>query len=344
MPACANKLLAETACLEVRLHRALRLVDSHVHLSGIENIENLNAIREHIGAERMGIACIYGPNSANSNAAAFAAKAAFPDRFYVFAALDHSAHSSGGRIASPPLDEQVDMLIRTGADGIKLLETKPDRRTALGIPIDSNYFEPFFALVERLGIPLLWHAADPPEFWDAELTPGWARDHGWGYDHTFVPYEQILGEVENVLDRHPRLRVIFAHFLFLSADLARAEALLDRFDGVHFDLAPGIELFYNLSRSVPASRDFFIRHADRIIFGTDIFGSLTPERAAHRAGIVRCFLETAGEFRVPEGADDILGPPEGGIIRGLDLPQDALDRICALNFERLAGPVPRPLA
>jgi len=315
----------------------MRLIDCHVHLGGVGNIENLNAIREHIGAERMGIACIYGREQANSNQAAFAAKAAFPDRFYVFAALDHSAHFSGGKVASPPLDEQVDRLIRAGADGIKLLETKPDRRKALGIAMDSDYFEPFFARVEELGVPLLWHVADPPEFWHADLTPKWAADHGWGYDETFPPYEQILGEVGNVLDRHPRLRVIFAHFLFLSGDLVRAGALLDRFAGVHLDLAPGIELYYNLSRDVAASREFFVRYADRIIFGSDIFGSLTLERAAHRAGIVRRFLETADEFRVPKGADEILGPPEDGIIRGLDLPKDALERICAVNFERLVG-------
>jgi hypothetical protein len=32
------------------------------------------------------------------------------------------------------------------------------------------------------------------------------------------------------------------------------------------DLAPGVEMLYNLSRDVEASRRFFCAHADRIVF------------------------------------------------------------------------------
>jgi len=309
----------------------MRLIDSHVHLFSRDNIENLNAVREHIGAERMVIVCCVDA-AEQENSAAFAAKARYPGRFHVFAALDHSGHRS--------LVDQVDMLIRAGADGIKLLETKPDSRKALGIAADTDYFEPFFARVEQLGIPLIWHAADPPEFWQAELTPKWAADRGWAYDETFPSYEQILGEVEHVLERHPKLQVVFAHFLFLSADLPRAARLLNRYEGVRFDIAPGIELCYNLSRDVGRAREFFIEYADRIIFGTDIWDALTLEQAAHRAGILVRFLKTADEFRVPEGADELLGPPEEGIIHGLDLPEDALAKIFAANIERLLERAP----
>jgi predicted TIM-barrel fold metal-dependent hydrolase len=316
-----------------------RIIDGHVHLSSVENITKLNAIREFVGASRMAIACLhYDPGS---NPAAFSAKSAYPDRFYVFAALKHSAGSnSNAEERVPPLDEQLARLIDQGADGVKILETKPDSRKALGIAIDSDYFEPFFTVAEKLGFPILWHAADPPEFWDPTLTPKWAADEGWGYDTTFPSYDQILGEVENVLARHPNLVVIFAHFLFLSHDLSRAASLFDRYQNVSFDLAPGVELLYNLSKNSSRSRDFFITYASRIVFGTDIYDELTPQQAAHRAGIVRRFLETADEFRVPEGADKLLGPPEDGLIRGLNLPSEVLEMIYWSNFERIVGPKP----
>ncbi len=320
-----------------------KLIDSHVHLRRAERAASLAAICRHIGAERMGIVCLH--YDSNSNAAAFAAKAAFPDRFYVFAALDHSARSSGSTegFSALPLDEQVRVLIDRGADGIKLLETKPDSRKALGIPADSDYFEPFFAYAEQTGVPIVWHAADPPEFWVPRLTPKWAAQKGWGYDETFPSYEEILAEVENVLSRHPGLMVTFAHFMFLSNDLPRAAGLLDRYANVHFDLAPGIELLYNLSRNPNESRDFFLTYSRRIIFGTDIEDCLNLEQAAHRAGIVKRFLETGDEFHVPEGADELLGQPEDGIIRGLHLPADVLEMIYHTNFERIVGEHPRPL-
>jgi predicted TIM-barrel fold metal-dependent hydrolase len=209
--------------------------------------------------------------------------------------------------------------------------------------VDSDYFAEFFATVEDMGMPLVWHVADPEEFWVPELTPSWARERGWGYDDSFVPKEQFYAEVGNVLNRHPRLQVIFAHFYFLSAQLDRAEALLKAHPGVHLDLAPGIELLYNLSKDVDRTRDFFERYADRIVFGTDISGDQTPEQAGLRSGIVTRWLQTDETYRVPEGADFLLGPPEDGIIHGLSLSPQAQERILGGNFLRLTGGAPRPL-
>jgi len=322
---------------------ASRILDCHVHLRDLSGIQDLEEIRRRVGADRMNIVCVFGRENVNANPAAFVAKAEYPDRFYVFGGLDHSAHFSSGKIAAPSLAEQVDRLIALGADGIKMLENKPTHRKLLDIPVDGPYFEEYFARLEETGFPVLWHVCDPEEFWDPERTPGWAKERGWGYDDTFAPKEQLYAEVENVLERHPRLRIFFAHFYFLSADLRRAASLLDRFENVHLDLAPGIELLYNMSKDPSAVRDFFVRYSDRILFGTDISSDQPVEEARIRAGIVTRWLETEDEYRVPEGADFLLGPPEDGVMRGLRLPEDTLAKIYRLNFERLAGSKPRPL-
>lgn len=319
------------------------MIDSHVHLRWSGDIENLDKLRESVDAERMSIASVADRRDVNDNPALYAAKAAFPDRFYVFPALDHTSYFSSGAIATPSLVEQIDRMIEVGADGLKLIESKPTHRKMVDIPIDGEHYEGMFSQVEEAGLPILWHVADPEEFWHPELTPGWASAKGWGYDSTWPPKEGFYAEVSAVLKRHPRLRVIFAHFYFLSSDLPRAAALLDEYEGVHLDLAPGIEMLYNLSKNSDRARDFFTKHSERIVFGTDIEAGHTIEQAQIRSGIVKRWLESDDEYRLPEGADYTLGPPEDGFIRGMKLPEDALASIYSTNFERLAGPKPRSL-
>jgi len=318
------------------------MIDSHTHLWKPEDVEGLNAIREAIGAERMGVASVADQRTVNDNPVLFAAKAQFPTRFHTFLGLDHAAHFSSGAISTPSLNEQVDRMIALGADGMKLIETKPTHRKTVDIPIDSEYYEPAFSRAEEAGLPILWHVADPEEFWDRDLIPGWAKEAGWAYDESFVLKEQLYTEVENVLIRHPGLRVIFAHFYFLSADLPRASALFDRFPKAHFDLAPGVEMLYNMSRDPASAREFFVRHADRIIFGTDSMGDQKLDEAKSRAKMVTRWLESEDEFGVDAGADALLGESDEGIIRGMRLPDDVLARIYAGSFERLVGPAPKP--
>ncbi len=320
-----------------------RIIDCHVHLRDLETIPSLEAIRRHTATDAMSIVCEFDRDQVNDNPPALVAKASSPSSYYVFAGLDHSTHFSSGSVHAPPFEDQVDNLIALGADGVKLIETKPTCRKRIDIPADSDYFEGFFRRVEGTGFPVLWHVADPEEFWDPDLTPAWARSRGWGYDETFVAKETLYSEVERVLARHPRINVIFAHFFFLSADLDRASALFDAYPGVHFDLAPGIELLYNMSRDVPRTREFFETYSSRILYGTDISSGQTPEAAMHRAGIVRRWLESAEEYRVPDGSDFLLGPAEDGLMRGLALSDGALDAIFIGNFARLAGDRPKRL-
>ena len=136
---------------------------------------------------------------------------------------------------------------------------------------------------------------------------------------------------------------MFSHFYFLSADLPRAAAFLDSYEGVCLDLAPGIEMLYNMSRDPDAARDFFIKYSHRIVFGTDIEAGATEQEAIIRAGVVTQWLETDDEYCVPLDADYTLGPPEDGVIRGMKLPKDCLENIYTLNFQRIVGDQPKSL-
>lgn len=318
-----------------------RIIDCHVHLRNVASVGRMMEIADLVGLEKLGIVCTINRETVNASPPALACKARNPERVYAFCGLDHSNRFSDAE--TPSLAEQVDRLIELGADGIKMIEGKPTTRKYLDVPVDDPYFADYFALVEEKRFPILWHVNDPEEFWDPEQTPDWARERGWGYDETDVQKEELYAEVERVLERHPRLVIIFAHFYFLSADLPRASGLLERYAGVHLDLAPGIEFLYNMSRDVAQAREFFVEHADRIVFGTDIGSASADAQAVARAGIVTRWLETSDEYRVPPEVDFLLGKPEDGVMRGLSLPRDVLEKICRTNYERVAGARPRPL-
>lgn len=326
-----------------RLNEETDMIDSHVHLRWPNDIENLNMLRESIKAQAMCIVSVIGRDDINDNPALFAAKAAFPNSIYIFPALNHAGSFSGGKVKPAPLDQQIDELVAVGADGLKMIESKPTHRKLVDIPVDDTYYEKMFTKMEEIGLPITWHVADPEEFWYPEKTPSWASGRGWGYDQSWPSKESFYIEVDSVLRQHPKLKVMLSHFYFLSSDLESAAALLDSYEGVCLDLAPGIEMLYNMSRNPDIARDFFIKYSHRIVFGTDIEAGATEQEAIIRAGIVTRWLETEDEYRVPPDADYTLGPPEDGVIRGMRLPDGCLENIYSLNFERIVGNRPNKL-
>ena len=320
-----------------------RVTDCHAHMFKLDSAEKMKHILRQVGLARMNLLSIVNPRTGGGNGEALCAKALDDGAFYCFGGLNHAGCASGGEVSDPPLAEQVDQLLAAGCDGVKVIGGKPSHRKQVPHAIDGEYYAGFFARCEELSAPLLWHVADPEEFWDADLLPGWAARRDWGYDETDVPKEQLYTEVAAVLARHPNLRVIFAHFYFLSADLPRATTFLTAHPNVSIDLAPGVEFLYNLSRTLDEAREFFVAQQERIIFGTDIADSNSPVEAGTRAELVRRFLETDDTFTVPTEADDLLAPGGPTEIHGLDLPAEVLANIYAGNFEALCGAEPKPL-
>jgi hypothetical protein len=321
---------------------ALPLVNAHTHMrSALNSLLNLADIMEGCGFEALCVACISAtrPERLPTNALALLMKAMYPQRVYWFPGLHYDMVDVG--YASLPVSEQMAQCVALGADGIKLIEGKPTARRQIGLPLDGEHYEPVYAVGERLGLPILMHVADPEELWDRDALPEWARQREWFYgDGTFPTKEGLYAEVEHILERHPQLKLTLAHFFFLSGDMERAAAILDRWPSVSFDITPGGEMYTRFSQAPAAWRDFFNAYSTRLLFGTDTAGDAEypdPEGLARVQGQVadmRRFLETGEIF---EG----LGR---GQLHGLELPDSTLAPIYAGNFRRLAGPEPRRLA
>ena len=162
------------------------------------------------------------------------------------------------------------------------------------------------------------------------------------------PQEEYFRQAEAVLAAHPRLRINFAHFMFMGPQLRRLDGLLRRYPEMRVDLAMGHEYVYYLSDDIPAARAFFIQWQDRILYGTDISDSNSVTLARAKAEQVCLFLEHDGAFPSPYAL--ALGKPEmagsnGRVeLQGMNLPIDALPKILGGNVVTWLGPAPRPLA
>ncbi len=328
------------------------VVDGHIHFPHLELMDDVLAVMETTRLARANLVSVLDLQTINQNPALIHFKAHHPDRVSICGALDYTQVWADIAHAPEVLANQVATLKAIGFDGLKLIEGKPMVRKLLGIPFDGPQYAGLWAALEEQGFPVVFHVADPEEFWDAEHCPDWARAQGWFYgDGTYPLKEDLYAEVDRVLERHPGLKIMFAHFYFLSADLTRAGEFLDAHPHVCFDLTPGVEIYLNSARNLDAAHDFFVKYQDRLGYGTDIGASaiqsdpsqrLDRAESLGRAWVVRRFLEADEPFAAPEGMRHSLGMDSEGF-HGIALPPDVLEKIYRLNFERLFGPAPAPL-
>jgi hypothetical protein len=286
------------------------IIDCHVHFGGVGLYEKMLSDQRRTGADAFNIVVVPRLSEADDPARLACAlwfKRRHPDRVYVFGGLDYSGmFDRGRREPDVSLVDQLQRLMAIGCDGLKMLCGKPDVRKAIGQPLDGPLSEPLLRRLEETRFPVLWHIGDPPEFWDPDAVPLWAKQQKWWYDCSFPAKQQIDREALSAFRRHPGLNLILPHFFFMSDDLAAAGRFLDEFPGFCLDLAPGVEMYHNFTRRRDEAREFFIRHAGRILYGTDISHGRHCT-GPKRGWMVRHWLETDDEFEVP---DDPLMTPD----------------------------------
>lgn len=226
-----------------------------------------------------------------------------------------------------PFETQAKALIEMGCDGIKMMYA-PNTRKRLGYGIDDARYDKMFTYLEDNGIPAVIHVNDPEEFWiPRELTES-EKERGWGFfTGGFLSKQEIYDETFRMLDQHPRLRVTFAHFFFLSNCRGEAERVMETYPNVCFDLTPGWEMFLGFSKDIDGWKAFFEKYADRIFFGTD--SNNTKTFNAELNLMVRMTTAEQGEFMLP--AYRVVP------VKGLGLGEETLDRIYRENYARFVG-------
>ena len=324
------------------------ITDAHVHCSPEISPSELAAFLTETGTDRAVIQAVSHSKRISLIPIALEMKRLFPERFWVFGAPDRTAYYTAGDNLGIAQRDFIKNAVSLGMDGVKLLEGKPQMRKALPIPdFDSSCWEPFWEYIEEEQLPVMWHVNDPETNWGKGASP-WLIKQGWAYDESFINNEEQYRQVLEVMRRHPDMRVIFAHFFFMSAQLDRLSGILDSYGNVMVDLTPGIEMYENFSLKPSDTAQFFEKYQDRICYGTDIGGRciLTNEGQAfnrkeclRRPEIVREFL-TGEEERVISSDGDFLIDRSPFLMKPLGLKGERLEKIMNGNIERQIGHTP----
>lgn len=309
----------------------IKIIDAHLHIRKLdENFAPLYRLARRLNYDKLAVLSTQCAGNLLQNLCCALCKITHPDMTYAFGGFDYKT----GR----DFLTQAKNLMAMGFDGIKMLEGKPTVRKTLGMALNDAAYDDFYSYAEKTGLPVLFHVADPPEFWDRKKVPGWALERGWFYDEGHEPFERYYDEVGDMLDRHPGLYAIFAHFYFLSGDPGLVQKFLDTHPSVSIDVTAGIEMYENFSKDPAFWREFFIKNQNRIIFGTDSSDS------------------TGADDGVPEGKVDLDGYAAmeieflrcdkeieifGKRLHGMGLPEEAQRRIFARNYQALAGETPK---
>jgi predicted TIM-barrel fold metal-dependent hydrolase len=270
---------------------------------------------------------------------------AHPQRFLSFTEPWYSRATERGYAAFQA--DQIHAAHAAGARGLKVLKTlglylRDGGARGRLVAVDDRRFDPMWETCAALRLPVGIHVADPIAFFrpiDAsnerfeELYhhPDWSF-HG----RDFPRFQTLLAARDRLFARHRDTTWIAYHVGHQAEDLEAVGRMLDRFPNVYVDLAARIS---ELGRQPRASRAFFERYQDRILFGTDAVpnGHDTPQQifGERLYEIYYRFLETEDEYFDYAPAPV---PPQGRWrIYGIGLPDGILKKVYWDNAARLLG-------
>ena len=253
-----------------------------------------------------------------------------PHRFYHMGGVDWAKWEEKGddfgKWAAKHLEEQVKM----GASGIKIWKNLGlhvrDQNKKL-IKVDDPRLDPIFEAAASLGVPVYMHISDPVAFFDPldRFNERW-EELNMRPDRSFVgpqfpSFEEVIEQFANRIRRHKKTVFVGCHVAGYAENLAWVSALLDECPHFNIDISGRIG---ELGRQPYTTRKFFLKHSNRIIFGTDRLPNLEWYRIYAR------FLETDDEYF---NYFPVFPPKQGRwFIYGIYLPDDVLKKIYSENI------------
>jgi hypothetical protein len=320
-----------------------QIVDAHLHVhpasapylldlmetNGIGSVVNLGIL------EALGIPFSEGMS---------AFRTALGHRLVYFPSPDFADTSPGfGERMATEFERKVE----AGACGLKIFKELGLRHTDADgrlIAVDDPRLGPLWAKAGELGVPVLIHTADPLAFFQPldrknERWEELQRHPEWHFGTAEFPeHDTLLAQRNRVVERHPDTILIGAHLGNYPEDLNYVDDCLDRYPNLHVDTSGRIG---EIGRHpVQKVRDFFLKHQDRVIFGTDIIHGWDAFQGLGREErlVAKRFYQAHWRFfETEEQSIEYPGYPRQGAwkVDAIGLPDTVLEKLYFRNAHRL---------
>ncbi|MBU1433026.1 amidohydrolase family protein [Myxococcota bacterium] len=328
------------------------IIDSHLHVDPtMLGLDTALTILDRAGVDRFVVKSA-GKVGSPRYQATLAMMRVLKGRARAFANLDWRGIDAPGAVQA-----QVEGLRRAKADGIigiKIFKalglSVRDAQGALISPDDAR-LAPLFDACAELGLIVAWHVADPVAFFEPitpqneryeelKMAPQWSF-----YGGDYPSHDALIAARDRVIARHPRTTFLLIHLANYPEKPAYVDALLDAHPNVYVDTSARVPEFGR--HPAATMRAFFIKHQDRVLFGTDLIsngrgdlqlGSVSeaPPGLAEAAWFYArhwAYFETAGVDM------DHPTPSQGAWkVQGVDLPREVLRKLYIDNAARLLFP------
>jgi len=233
--------------------------------------------------------------------------------------------------------KQLEADVKAGALGVgeigKFLGLNTQKADGSRLEVDDPELDPFWAAAGRLKIPVFLHLGEPQEFFqpldftnERWLEMALYANRRFNDRARYPTFDELMGERDRMLLKHPNTTFILAHMGWHANDLARLGKLFDKLPNLYAEVGA---VLYDLGRQPRFGREFFVKYQDRILFGKDSF---QPDEYPY---FWRVF-ETRDEY-----FDYYRDYHAFWKLYGIDLPDDVLRKVYYQNALRVAPSLPR---
>ncbi len=251
-----------------------------------------------------------------------------PERFELWCGIDFSGFGKPGFEAAAV--HELERCHDAGARGVGEIHDKGDglrsgKLRAAGMHPDDVRMDAIWEKCGELGMPVSLHVADPIWMYQKmdRHNDGLMNAFYWRLDNkpSIVGLSGMVDILERTLARHRDTTFIACHFANLDYDLGRLGEVLERNPNLYADISAR----YAETAPIPRfAAQFYEKHADRLVYGTDMGFDLPMYRIT---------------FRILESLDEHFYETEQfsyhWALNGLGLNDDVLRRVYRENAARI---------
>lgn len=328
--------------MEKDKYRKIPIRDSHMHLWRemplSETVAFHKWVMEEFGYETISLMSIceqtYEPTRAiMPNLKTMYMKKVLSPKVYAYAGL-HFEGLKEDDYDGKYFSDQAEYYYECGYDGIKLFYTMGMYRH--GFPylnLSDSRFDKFFAFLEKVQMPITIHLGGPEVCFSENIEDVPESQRKWYSGKSEYHLFYAFDDFKKMMDKFPKLKITVAHFAFITWHMDWAEEWLSKYENLYFDLTPSLFMYFDFQEKPDEWREFFIKHADRILYGTDT-GSNTLDTIKYEPGalchVVRGFFE---ETEPIHEFEEVFYP--------MPLPDDVLRKIYYENIIKYYGGAPK---